>query len=103
MTIRATFRPLLVLAMVGGLAACSQPDATTGTDPNTSSTATAITWTDGKPAYDLSCANPGGCQRRAQALCKGSNYAILKSDNLPISGGVELFTTGKASATIRCV
>jgi type IV pilus biogenesis protein CpaD/CtpE len=103
MTIRSTmFRPLLVVALLAGLtAACSQPDSTPGTDPSTSSTATAITWSDGKPAYDLACANPGGCQRRAQALCK-NGYSILKAENMPVSGGVELFTTGKASATIRC-
>jgi len=90
-------------AMALSFAACApKPDPSMGNDPRSQSTATQITWTDGKPAYDLTCGAPGGCQRRAQAICNGGNYAVLKSENMPVSAGIEVYTTGKASATIRC-
>ena len=102
MTALSMFRHGLVAAMALGFAACAHPDGNVGNDPRTQSTATLVTWTDGKPAYDLTCGNPGGCQRRATAICKGGSYAVLKSENMPVSAGIEVYTLGKASATIRC-
>lgn len=84
------------------IAACAAPVANMGQDPSTQSDVKQVTWTDGKAAYDLTCANPGGCQRRAQALCKGNNYQVLKSENMPVSAGIEVYNVGQASATIRC-
>ena len=102
MTLKTTFRLALAAAAALALAACDRPDATMGQDPGTSSDAKQVTWTDGKPAYDLNCANPGGCQRRAQAICKGGNYQILKSENMPVAAGIEVYNVGRALATIRC-
>lgn len=102
MTALSILRHGLVAGMAVMFAACAHPDPNVGTDERTQSTATLVTWTDGKPAYDLTCSTPGGCQRRATALCKGGSYSILKSENMPISAGIEVYTVGKASATIRC-
>ena len=102
MIFKTTLRLALVAAAVLSMAACAKPDANVGTDPATNSDVKQVTWTDGKPAYDLVCGNPGGCQRRAQALCKGGNYQVLRSENMPVSAGIEVYTIGKASATIRC-
>ena len=44
-----------------------------------------ITWTDGKPAIQITCGMPGGCQNRALAMCKG-NYTTLNMDNMPTRG-----------------
>jgi len=104
MTLKTTFRFVLVAVAGLALAACEDGSARAamGADPGTNSDAKQVTWTDGKPAYDLTCANPGGCQRRAQALCKGNNYQVLKSENMPVSAGIEVYNVGKAAATIRC-
>lgn len=83
------------------LAACGGPSATTGPDRASGSDATTITWSDGKPAYAISCENPGGCQERVLAMCKQGNYTTLKSENMPTIGTYrEVF--GKPSVVIRC-
>ena len=102
MTLKTTFRLALAATAALVLVACHKPDPTMGQDPGTTSDAKQVTWTDGKPAYDLTCANPGGCQRRAQAICGNNNYQILKSENMPVAAGIEVYNVGKASATIRC-
>lgn len=102
MTLKTTFRLALTAATVLAIAACAAPVANMGQDPTTQSDVKQVTWTDGKAAYDLTCANPGGCQRRAQALCKGNNYQVLKSENMPVSAGIEVYNVGNAAATIRC-
>jgi len=60
-----------------------------------------VTWTDGKPAIAISCEVPQECQRRAQAMCP-NGYTTLKSENMPVSAGNARYSTGKASATLRC-
>ena len=60
-----------------------------------------VTWSDGKPAYAISCENPGGCQERALAMCKQGNYTTLKTENMPTVGTVRS-TWGKPSVVIRC-
>lgn len=102
MMLKTTLQFAVAAATALALIACAAPVATMGEDPTTQSDVKTVNWTDGKAAYELSCANPGGCQRRAQALCKGNNYQVLRSENMPVSAGIEVYTVGKASATIRC-
>ena len=90
-----------VLAGAAGVLAACGPSSTTGPDRASGSDATAITWSDGKPAYAISCQNPGGCQERALAMCRQGNYTTLKSENMPTVGTYrEVF--GKPSVVIRC-
>ena len=91
-----------VLAGIAGvLVACSGPSPSPGPDRASRSNATLVTWSDGKPAYAISCENPGGCQERALAMCQQGNYTTLKSENMPTVGTYrEVF--GKPSVVIRC-
>jgi hypothetical protein len=86
---------------IGVLVACTGPSATTGFDRASGSTATKVTWNDGKPAYAISCSVPGGCQQRALALCNQGNYTTLDSDNMPTVGTVRA-VHGAPSVVIRC-
>ena len=91
-----------VLAGAAGvLAACSGPSPTTGPDRASASDATSITWSDGKPAYAISCEVPGGCQERAIAMCSPAQYTTLKSENMPMPGTIRS-VQGKPSVVIRC-
>ncbi|MCA1481097.1 hypothetical protein [Bradyrhizobium sp. NBAIM08] len=90
----------VLAAAAGALAACAT-SSTTGPDRSSRSDATSITWSDGKPAYAISCENPGGCQERALAMCRQGNYTTLDSKNMPTVGTYrEVF--GKPSVVIRC-
>jgi len=91
----------LILLGAVGLPACS-PSATTGADRASGSTATAITWSDGQPAYSIACSLPGGCQQRALALCNQGQYTTLKSENMPIAGSARYDRGGPPSVVIRC-
>ncbi len=97
-------RSLLWGALAGAagvLMACSGPSSKTGPDRASGSDATAITWSDGKPAIAITCENPSGCQERALAMCKQGNYTSLDSKNMPTVGTYrEVF--GKPSVVIRC-
>jgi hypothetical protein len=90
-----------VLAGAASVLAACAPSSTTGVDRASASDATTVTWSDGKPAYAISCENPGGCQERALAMCKQGNYTTLKSENMPTVGTVRS-TWGKPSVVIRC-
>ena len=90
-----------VLAGIAGMLAACATSSTTGPDRSSRSNATSITWSDGKPAYAISCENPGGCQERALAMCRQGNYTTLDSKNMPTVGTYrEVF--GKPSVVIRC-
>ena len=95
---------LLLLSVLAGaagaLAACG-PSATTGPDRASGSDATQITWTDGKPAYSITCINPGGCQERALAMCRQNGFTTLSSENMPTVGAIRT-VHGRPSAVIRC-
>jgi len=97
---RSPFLGALAFA-AGVLVGCSGPSSTTGPDRASGSNASTITWTDGKPAYAISCENPGGCQERALAMCSQGNYTTLKSENMPTVGTVRA-VHGKPSVVIRC-
>jgi len=95
------FKTFITICVVGTAAACMTPAATTGPDRKTRSEMSMVTWTDGKPAYAISCEEPDGCQERALALCSGGNYATLKSENMPTVGTARA-VLGKPSVVVRC-
>jgi hypothetical protein len=98
---RFKVRWVLTLGIAGFAVACADAKSTPGTDPETRTTATMITWSDGKPAISISCELPQSCQPRAIAMCKGSNYSVLKMDNMPTRGDATV-VRGPASVVVRC-
>ena len=96
-----TFKSIILIGLVGVAAACTAPAETTGSDRRTRSETSNVTWTDGKPAYAISCEDAGGCQKRVLALCPGGNYTTLKSENMPTAGTARA-VLGKPSVVVRC-
>ncbi|WP_428658530.1 hypothetical protein [Reyranella sp.] len=90
-----------VLAGAAGVLMACGPSPKTGPDRASASDATAITWSDGKTAYAISCLNPGGCQERALAMCRPNSYTTLSSENMPTVGTVRA-VHGRPSVVIRC-
>jgi hypothetical protein len=90
---------IVLLGVPLALAGCG-PSATTGSDRASGSQATTVTWSDGQPAYAISCSVPGGCQQRALAMCNGK-YTTLKSENMPVPGNV-YYQQGAPSVVVRC-
>lgn len=101
MIMRSTIRWALVGSAVGFVVGCADPRSEPGTDRETRSTATMVTWSDGNSAVSITCESPGGCQRRALAMCKGSNYTVLNMDNMPTRGDARS-VRGPASVVVRC-
>jgi len=93
---------LMVAALVmAGMAACTTTPSGTGPDRSSRSDVNQIQWSDGRPAYAISCEDPGGCQRRAIALCRDGRYTTLKEENMP-SIGTRREPLGPPSVVIRC-
>ena len=88
----------LLLLLAG---ACSPPSPTVGPDARNRTNASQVTWSDGKPAYSITCDLPGGCQTRAMALCQGKSYAVLQSSHMT-SIGTRLEVPESGSVVIRC-
>jgi hypothetical protein len=101
MFVRSMIRWTVTLGIASLAVACADAKSTPGTDPETRTTATMVTWSDGKPAISISCDIPGGCHSRALAMCKSSNYAVLKMDNMPTRGDATV-VRGTASVVVRC-
>jgi hypothetical protein len=91
----------LGLCIAGAVAACANASSTLGNDPSSRTTASMVTWSDGKPAISISCEQPGGCQSRAVAMCNGPNYTVLNMDNMPTRGDMTM-VRGAASVVVRC-
>jgi hypothetical protein len=100
MVSRATARWIVVLGMTVLAAACTDPSTSPGPDRSSDSDATMITWTDGKPAIQITCGMPGGCQSRALAMCKGT-YTTLSMDNMPTRGDASV-VRGRGTVVVRC-
>ena len=98
---RSMVRRALGLCIAGGATACANASSTLGNDPSSRTTATMVTWPDGKPAISINCDQPGGCQTRAVAMCKGPNYIVLNMENMPTRGDMSS-VRGPASVVIRC-
>ena len=101
MIARSTIRWTFVLGIASLLVACADARSTPGTDPDTRTTATMVTWSDGKPAISISCDLPQSCQPRAVAICKGPNYTVLNMENMPTRGDMTS-VRGPASVVVRC-
>ena len=91
---------LLSVLLFAALAACTATRGVAGSDRATRSDAVQMTWSDGKPAYAITCESPQGCQARAEALCN-NNYTTLKSENMP-SIGTRMTPMGPPSVVVRC-
>ena len=100
MVTRMTVRWMVVIGMTVLAAACASPKTTAGPDPSSDTNATMITWSDGKPAIQITCGMPGGCQNRALAMCKG-NYTTLSMDNMPTRGDASV-VRGTGTVVVRC-
>ncbi|HEV3493848.1 MAG TPA: hypothetical protein VG224_24810 [Reyranella sp.] len=98
---RSTVRRMLGLCIAGAAAACANASSTPGNDPSSGTTASMVTWSDGKPAISIKCDQPGGCQTRAVAMCKGPNYTVLNMENMPTRGDMTS-VRGAASVVVRC-
>jgi hypothetical protein len=92
---------MAAVLVMAGLAACTTTPSGTGPDRSTRSEVSQIQWSDGRPAYAISCEDPGGCQRRALALCRNGQYTTLKEENMP-SIGTRREPLGSPSVVIRC-
>lgn len=92
---------LSAIGITALLAACGPgAGSNTGRERASGSNVSTITWTDGQPAYSITCTVPGGCQSRALAMCNG-NYKALESENMPIPGTVRSMQ-GPPSVVVRC-
>ena len=101
MIARSVVRWLLGIGITALAVACSDPKSVPGNDPETRTNATMITWSDGKPAIAISCELPQSCQPRAIAMCKSSNYTVLKMDNMPTRGDASV-VRGQGTVVVRC-
>jgi hypothetical protein len=101
MVSRSTILWVSGIVVAGLAAACAQPMSTPGTDRQTRTTATMVTWSDGRPAISISCDMPEGCQSRALAMCSTGNYTVLDMNNMPTRGNATV-VRGPASVVVRC-
>jgi hypothetical protein len=102
MTAQTGIRWGLAIGIAALAVACAgDPKSSPGRDEETHSTATMVTWSDGKPAISIQCDTPGGCQTRAMAMCNGGNYTVITMTNMPTRGDLA-YTRGPASTVIRC-
>lgn len=96
----ATIRGMLVMGIATLAAACSPVSKSPGPDPGTDTQASTVTWTDGKPAIQISCGMPGGCETRALAMCN-NKYAVLDMKNMPTRGDASV-VRGTGTVVVRC-
>lgn len=94
-------KSIMLVGIATIAASCASPAVTTGPDARTRSQTSSVTWTDGRPAYAISCEDPGGCQERVLTLCPYGNYTTLKSENMPTVGSARA-PLGKPSVVVRC-
>ena len=98
---RSMVRWTLGLCIAGAATACANASSTPGNDPSSRTTASIVTWSDGKPAISINCDLPQSCQPRAVAMCKGPNYTVLNMENMPTRGDMTS-VRGPASVVVRC-
>ena len=95
----AALRGMLVVGIAVMGAACSV-NKEPGPDRRTDTQASTITWTDGKPAIQISCGMPGGCETRALAMCN-QKYDVLDMKNMPVRGDASV-VRGTGTVVVRC-
>jgi len=98
----ASFCGAALLAVTWAVACMEVTDAKSrpGADPETGTTASAVTWSDGKPAFSIDCELPGDCRNRAFALCRGNGYSVLKTDTT--TSGDARAVTYRTTTVARC-
>jgi hypothetical protein len=95
----ATLRVVLVAGIAILAAACTVSKAS-GPDAGTDTQASTITWTDGRPAIQISCGMPQGCETRALAMCN-QKYNVLDMKNMPTRGDASV-VRGTGTVVVRC-
>jgi hypothetical protein len=95
----ATLRVTLVLGVAALAVGCSTSKEP-GPDRGTDTQASTITWSDGRPAIQISCGMPQGCETRALAMCNGK-YNVLDMKNMPTRGDASV-VRGAGSVVVRC-
>lgn len=91
---------VVLVAGIAALAAACAPSTAPGPDPGTDTQASTITWTDGRPALQISCGMPGGCETRALAMCN-QKYTVLDMKNMPTRGDASV-VRGTGTVVVRC-
>jgi hypothetical protein len=81
--------------------ACADRKSAPGTDPETGTTASVITWSDGGRAFQIDCELPGDCRNRTFALCNGGRYTTLKMDTFA-QADYTRGMPGRATMVARC-
>jgi hypothetical protein len=81
--------------------ACADAKSMPGTDSETGTTASVITWSDGKPAFSIDCQLPGDCRNRAFALCSGDRSTVLKTDSMATAGDPRI-VPDRTKMVVRC-
>jgi hypothetical protein len=81
--------------------ACADAKSSPGTDSETGTTASVITWSDGGRAFSIDCQLPGDCRNRAFALCGGNRYTALKADTIA-EADYTRGIPGRATMVARC-
>ena len=100
MRIRETVGSAVGVLVAATFAACA-PVQGTGPDSSNRTDVTAVTWTDNRPAYRVSCDLPGGCGERINAVCKYGPHQTLQSENMPGPGN-KRDVQKPASVIFRC-
>ena len=80
--------------------ACAGADTKSrpGIDDETGTTASVVTWSDGRPAFSIDCQLPGDCRNRAFALCRGGKYTVLKDT----MAGAAQVVPDRGTMVVRC-
>jgi len=98
MAIRSMARRTLSVCGATLAVACAADDKSRpGTDAETGTTASVVTWSDAKPALSIDCQLPGDCRNRAFALCHGGKYSVLKDT---MAGAAQVPDRG--TMVVRC-
>lgn len=94
-------RGTLSACVVALAVACTDTKSTPGTDAETGTTASRVTWSDGRAAFSIDCQLPGDCRNRAFALCGGGRYTVLNMDTMEAAGDPRI-APGRATMVARC-
>jgi hypothetical protein len=101
MATRSMARGTLSVCVALLAVACADAKSTPGTDPETGTTATVVTWSDGQRAFSIDCQLPGDCRNRAFALCNGGRYTVLKTDTVATAGDPRM-VPDRSTTVVRC-
>jgi hypothetical protein len=98
MAIGSMVRGALSVGAAALAVACADAKSRPGTDSETGTTASVISWSDAKPAFSIDCQLPGDCRNRAFALCHGGTYSVLKDT----MAGAAQVVPDRGTMVVRC-